>query len=72
MLKISENPPILHPDYNSSGGTAKRSLGVFLIHPFTSKPPNVCEIFYWRSVSACFTMTYVDEKTDGFKVYLER
>ena len=28
--------------------------------------PQVCEIFYWRDVTACFTMTYSAKDLDVF------
>ena len=31
----------------------------------------VCEIFYWRAVNVCFTMTYSSMDSDVFIVYLK-
>ncbi len=33
---------------------------------------NVCEIFYWRDVTACFTMTYSAKNFDVFVNFFER
>jgi hypothetical protein len=32
----------------------------------------VCEIFYWRDVTACFTMTYDGKDFDIFVILFER
>jgi hypothetical protein len=32
----------------------------------------VCEIFYWRDVTACFTMTYSVKDFDVFAIFFER
>jgi len=32
----------------------------------------VCEIFYWRDVTACFTMTYCVKNFDVFAILSER